>query len=178
MFSSLFARLFRHFGARYSYDTDYLETMAHCYPGKAWRYILSAPFSQHRGHAPAAACFSAKLRSAHLSGCGPCVRLVFSMAIEANVAAPQLQAVLTNDVNGMNAETLLGYRYATAVHQQSDELPALITDIEVHYGLRGLWDMALAVAFGQFYPVTKRGLGVAAACESPETLVRELDVGS
>ncbi len=175
MISSLYARLFKIFGDRYTYDTGYLEQMARIYPEKAWRYFLSAPFSQHRRHAPETAYFAAKLRSALLSGCGPCVRLVLAMAKEANVAQSQLRTILTNDTNEMHAETLLGYRYATAVHQQSSELPEIIKDIEILYGLRGLWDMALAVAFGQFYPVIKRGLGVAVACEPPETLVRELN---
>lgn len=175
MISSLFVRLFRMFGARYGYDTAYLEKMAQIYPEKAWRYLLSAPFSQHRRHAPDTAYFSAKLRSALLSGCGPCVRLVLEMAKEAKVAPAQLQAVLTNKTNEMCAETLLGYRYSTAIHHQTPDLQEIIKDIEILYGQRGLWDMALAVAFGQFYPVIKRGLGVAVACEPPETLVRELN---
>lgn len=175
MISSLFARLFRTFGSRYGYDTTYLEKMAQIYPEKAWRYMLSAPFSQHRRHAPDTVYFPAKLRSALLSGCGPCVRLVLEMAKEANLSQPQLQAVLTGNTEEMSAETLLGYRYATAIHHQTHELPEIIKDVEILYGLRGLWDVALAVAFGQFYPVVKRGLGVAVACEPPEILVRELD---
>lgn len=175
MYSILFTRLFRQFGAKYGYDTTYLQQMAKAYPGKAWLYFLAAPFSLHRSYAPATAYFAAKLQSACLSGCGPCVRLVLAMAREAGVEPHQLRAVLIKDIDQMNAETLLGYRYAIAVHQQAPDLFTIIRDIEVLYGSRGLWDMALAVAYGQFYPMIKRGLGVAVACEPPETLLREID---
>ena len=168
--NTLFAKL----GARYDYDVGYLRDLGEAYPALAWRYLLMSIFSAHYGSIPRDAYFAAKFRAALLSDCGPCSRLVARVGWESGMAKDQLIAVLEGASEAMNADTALGFRFAEATLGRNNAQDEIIREVEIGYGRRGLWDLSMAVAMGQFYPTLKSGLGARTACQPPRYLVREI----
>ncbi len=164
MLRSLLRQGFARFGRRYRYDTSYLEELAEAYPGKAVRFALLGTHASHHGYVPTDAFYAAKLRSARLADCGPCVGLVTAMGLEAGVPESILRAILEGRPEDLPEACALAYRYAGAMLGSEAVLPELCREIELRFGRRGLWDLACAVAWGQFYPVLKRGLGRAESC--------------
>ncbi len=175
MIRYLAKRAFDSFRRRYDYDTDYLTELADSYPAKTWRYILTSPLALHHRFVPAELYFAAKLRSTVRADCGDCARLALRMAREAGVAKSQLQAILNQNPGRMDRWVEIGYRYADAVLDRSADLDGLIREIEIEFGRRGLWDMTFAVAFGQFYPQIKAGLGVQVSCLPAPLMAQEID---
>src|SRR5690349_2437908 len=83
----------RRFGARYDYDTGYMEDLADLSPGAFFKLGLLTPFTQERFGLPAAPYYAAKFIAARTSGCGPCAMLVVRMAEEAGVGTDALAAI-------------------------------------------------------------------------------------
>lgn len=177
MISYLMRKAFASFGRRYNYDISHLEEVSDIYSAKAWRYMLLTPFSQHYTAASKEACFAAKITSTHMADCGPCTNLTLQMAIEAGIDRTQLSAILLGDKAAMSPDILLGYNYAYAMNENSPAFLDLIQEVEIQFGKRGLWDMASAVAMGDFYPKLKRGLGKAKSCLAPAEIAKEISNG-
>ena len=162
----LFKALLRSFANRYHYDVNYIEEMDRNAPGTLFRYLLAAPLGQYNRTAPTELFWSAKVTATQAQDCGPCVRLVYNMATEAGVCAEQLAALLTESEETMSEETRLGRLYAQAVlTQDAPGLADLGEQIEGRWGKGAIAELALAVAYGAFYPTLKRGLGHAQSCE-------------
>jgi hypothetical protein len=165
------------FANRYDYDASYMGEYAEASPGGFLRYLVAMPFAQYRKKAPLHVYFAAKLVATRRADCGPCLRLVYNMAREADVDEVVIRAALMDDVSGLNdriqAEDVdLAVRYANAVLDQD-----LITVGDVGEAILNRWDRATlneiagAIAFGQFFPTLKRGLLHAQTCEP---VLREL----
>ena len=174
MIKFLLQKGFASFGQKYKYDTAYLEEVSTIYPAKAWRYAMLSPYVQHRTAASKEAYFAAKITAAHITDCGPCTDLTIEMAIEAGIAHAQLKAIILGDKSAMTPDILLGHNYAHAMIENSASLTGYIRDITIQFGKRGLWDMASAVALGEFFPKLKRGLGEAKSCIAPQQLAKEI----
>lgn len=177
MISFLLRKAFAAFGRKYNYDTSYLHDVATIYPAKAWRYMLLTPYSLHRSSASKESYFAAKITSSHIADCGPCTYLCVEMALEAGIKQQDLNSIILGNEPDMSPDILLGYQYAHAVHANSPSLGGLIDEIEIQYGKKGLWDLSTAVAFGEFYPNLKRGLGEAKSCMAPTEIAKEINNG-
>ncbi len=178
MISFLMRKAFAAFGRKYNYDTTYLQEVSTIYPAKAWRYLLLAPYSLHRSSASKESYFAAKITSAHIADCGPCTNLCVEMALEAGIDRQKLNPIILGTEKAMSPDILLGYKYAHTIHANSPSLDALIHEIEIQYGKRGLWDLSTAVAMGDFHPKLKRGLGEAKSCLAPSEIVKEITSGT
>jgi len=163
MLKSLLRHVARKFGARYDYDTRYMEDLADLSPAAFFKLGMLTPFTQERFGLDAAPYFAAKFIAARAAGCGPCAMLVVRMAEEAGVSAAQLAAVARS--GPADPDMRLAADYAAAVLDGSFELAELIDAVRTRFGQSGLWALASAVAAGQFYPSLKRGLGAALSCE-------------
>ncbi len=162
-----FAKLIlRRFSRRYEYDVTYLQEMAHVAPGAFFSYLLTAPLTRYRKAAPKDAYYTAKLVATRRFDCGPCLRLVVNMAREAGVDESTLRSVLGGNEEQVSDGVRLAMRYANAVIDQSAaELAELGETVASRWGQAAVTDLALAVAFGAFFPTMKRGLGYAQSCE-------------
>jgi len=154
------------FSRRYDYDLNYIYELAEVTPGAAVGWLLLSPLSKYRKVAPVEAYFAAKLVATQRSDCGPCVKLVYNLAREANVDKDTLRAILLDDQEHFSDDVRLATKFANAVIDQSAlEISELSETIVSRWGKAAQTDMAVAVAFGMFYPTFKRGLGHAQSCE-------------
>ena len=163
--SSLFAPLLRNFANRYDYDVGYVEEMNDTAPGTLWRYLLASVFGQYRRAAPVDAYFAAKITATKVQDCGPCLRLVCNMALEAGVDEGKLAAILREDYDNLTEATGLAVQFANAVCQRDAEAEMACRERLLDVcGEAAIPDLAIAIAYGGFYPTLKRGLGRAHAC--------------
>ena len=116
--SSLFAPLLRNFAKRYDYDVGYVEEMNDAAPGTLWRYLVGSVFGQYRRAAPIEVYYAAKVTATKAADCGPCLRLVSNMAIEAGVDEATLAAILREDLDALDEATGLSVRFANAVSER------------------------------------------------------------
>lgn len=166
----IFAWSLDHFAQRYDYDVDYLHEMEADAPGSLWRYLLLAPLSQRCSTAPPEAYFTAKLLATQQQDCGPCVRLVVNMAVQAGVDKNLLLGLLRGDADDLHEDTVLVINFTRQIlaQESATDYGAAIAQ---RWGAGAVADLSLAIAFGGFYPTLKRGLGHAQSCEP---VVREL----
>ena len=163
-FRALAHAALRRFGRRYDYYTAYLSAMLEASAGSFLAFSLLLPASSYRSSAPVAAYFTAKLVGAVSEDCGPCAQLVVNMAREAGVAEDELRAVLEREPDRMSADARAAFRFAEAlVGRTPDEDPARDA-VRALWGDAGVVDLALALAVGRVYPMTKAGLGFAREC--------------
>lgn len=170
----LIKRAFAAFGKKYNYDVDYMLEMAEIYPAKAWQFALIAPLFEHFSAVPVDVYYAVKIYAAKLAGCGPCLELTLNMAQQASIEKQQIAYLILDDVAKMSPQILLGYKYALAVDQNDADLLELIDEVKIEYGKKGLWDLANAFTFGQYYPKLKRGIGEAVSCRRPQDMLKEL----
>ncbi len=176
MLKYIYKKKMREFGEAYDYDMSYMEELVDIYPEKASLYVKAMPLSSHNGYLPKELYYAIKLRSMQLADCGPCLKLSLTMAGRAGLSKAALSAILTGDLEGMPRYIKLGWAYADAVVNRTDKMDELTREIEIEFGKRGLWDASLAVVYGQFYPIMKRGLGIATACSPVSVLLEDLEL--
>lgn len=153
----------RRFGARYRYDTGYMERLADLSPGAFLKLGLVSPFTQERYGLPPEIYFAAKFIAARAAGCGPCVMLVVRMAEEQGVDPARLATIARR--GPADPAMRLAADYAAAVTANSPDLAQLCEDVRDRFGEKGLWGLASAIAAGQFFPTLKRGVGAALSCD-------------
>jgi hypothetical protein len=174
MLKYIYKKKMREFGEEYDYDMSYMEELVDIYPEKASYYVKAMPLASHNGHLPQELYHAIKMRSMQLADCGPCLKLSMTMAERSGLSKEMIGAVLTGDLVGMPRYIQLGWHYAEAVINRTDKMEEYTREIEIEFGKRGLWDASLAVVYGQFYPILKRGLGIAQVCAPVSVLMEEL----
>lgn len=151
-------------GKRYDYDVSYMTFMLDRAPKAFFKFAKIMDVARHAGSAPADAVYAAKLVAALSEDCGPCVQIVVNMARESGVPGMQIAAVLTRNAYAQNPHANLGVRFAEAVIHRLPEEDDVREEVRAAWGDRGVVDLALAIAIGRVFPMTKAGLGFAKAC--------------
>lgn len=152
------------FEKHYDYDMGYARGMLRASRGAFLRFSLFSRFAQVREQVPAAPWFAARIAATLFEDCGPCTQLVLRMAEEAGVDAARLRAIVAGDEAALDAETLLGLRFARAVLTRAPDCGALHDEALRRWGERGVVSLALIIANTRVYPTLKRALGYAHAC--------------
>lgn len=151
------------FERRYGYDAAYMHEIVDTDTVAGVRLMLAVGFLTHDFGAPADMVFAAKIRSALRADCGPCLRLAVDMAREAGLGAETLLPALGH--GDVGEDVGLAIRYADAVLENGLELAELTDEVRTRFGDRARAGLAVAILSGQFYPLLKRAMGHAVACE-------------
>jgi hypothetical protein len=154
----------RRYGRRYDYDTSYLEAVLDRAPAAFLLFSGILPIASYRSTAPASAWFAAKLVGAVSEDCGPCTQLVVNMAREAGVPGEALRAVLERDAAAMDDDVSVAVRFAEAVIGRTADEDDAREAVRARWGDGGVVDLALGIAVGRVFPMTKAGLGYAKEC--------------
>ncbi len=154
----------RRFGARYEYDTGYLEALLDASPAAFVKFTRVAALSRHRRRVPVEAAFAAKLVGALAEDCGPCVQLVADMAHEAGVADNEIRAILASDTAAMSDTVRAAYDFADALVRRGSSLDRRRDAVRLLWGATGIVDLTLAAQASRLFPMVKAGLGFAKAC--------------
>lgn len=164
MIRALLKTGFRRFGARYNYDTRYMNHIADTSTWAALRMSALPFYSQFRGPKDARAVWAGAMLGSTLDGdCGPCLQLIVDMAIEAGVSANLLVLCLEGDAHAAG-DVGLGFRFSQAAIANAPDLDSLRQEIETRFGATAVTAASFAASSGRIYPVLKRGLGFGQTC--------------
>lgn len=158
----------RRFAARYAYDADYMNDIVDTSVSAGLRLAALPLFTQFAGPKAARDIRAGAVLASTLDGdCGPCVQLVFDMAVEAKVPANLLVSCLRGRPD-MAGEVGLGFRFAQAAIADSPDLEEIRAEIERRHGKPAVVVAVFAASSGRIYPVLKRGLGFGQTCSKVE----------
>jgi hypothetical protein len=156
----------RAFERRYGYDGSYMHELVELDRTGFLRFMqISSGLGQHAGCLPPAAFFAARLAAILHEDCGPCAQLVVDMALEAGVAPATLTALAAGRPDEADGDAALAFRFARALLAASPALEDLRTAATARFGDAGPADLGLAVVSARVYPVLKRAMGQAHACQ-------------
>ncbi|WP_029039848.1 hypothetical protein [Cucumibacter marinus] len=155
----------RRFGSRYDYDTGYLADLAEDDPVAMIKMGMAGAYFSHNFGLPVDVAHTARLIGTRSADCGPCLKLAIAMAREDGVGLETIVNVLKGRHDALSPDVSLTAQYARAVTEDGGALSGLVAECEARWGRRGLAGLSTAIVSGQFYPMIKRGLGLALSCE-------------
>ena len=168
MFKHLLKRQISAFENQYDYDMGYAHRMLQASLGAFLRFAMFSRGAQMREDVPAAPWFAARIAAALYEDCGPCTQLVVRIAEEAGIDNKLLCAIVAGDEASLDADTLLGLRFAQAVLTRAADCAAVHDEVTRRWGERGVVSLALIIANTRVYPTLKRALGYAHTCSRVE----------
>jgi len=151
------------FERRYDYDATYLHELADISPRDFYRFAKVQMTLQSKHHAPRDALQAAAIGGALVEDCGPCVQIASDCAVEAGMNGDTIKALLSGLPTNTDAQ--LGFDYARALLNGSEALDTLRETIETRWSKRGLIALTFMAMAARNFPVIKRALGHAKACQ-------------
>jgi len=151
------------FERKYDYDATYLHELADISPRDFYRFAKVQMTFQSTRHAPRDALQAAAIGGALVEDCGPCVQIASDRAVEAGMSADTIKALLSGQPASADAQ--LGFDYARALLNASENLDGLRESIEARWGKRGLLAVSFMAMAARNFPVIKRALGHAKTCQ-------------
>lgn len=165
MLDFLARRSIEAFGRHYAYDVDFLRYMLDHAPRTLRRFGAVSRLAAHRETVAPVAVFAAKLVGTLHEDCGPCVQLVADMAREAGVTGGSVKAVLAGDVESLDDDAAVAYRFASALATRGPGLNEARAVVRDRWGDQGVVELTMAVQIGRLFPMVKVGLGFAHSCQ-------------
>ena len=157
-------RYTRGFERRYNYDATYMHEMADISPSGFVRFaVMQLAGGNWRGGAPLVPWCAAGIAGALVEYCGPCVQIASDMAVEAGMPGDIIAALLSGKPTDADAQ--LAFDYGRALLNAAPELDDLREQIEKKWGKRALLAISLRALTARNFPVLKRALGHAKACQ-------------
>ena len=163
MIRALLHKYVSSFERKYDYDATYLHELADISPRDFWRFAKVQMTLQSKHHAPRDALQAAAVGGALVEDCGPCVQIASDRAVEEGMSGETIKALLSGQPT--NADAQLGFDYARALLNGSENLDSLRETIETRWGRRGLMALTFMAMAARNFPVLKRALGHAKTCQ-------------
>jgi alkylhydroperoxidase family enzyme len=157
-------RIVRSMESRLGVRLEYLRTLVRVRPGVLWRMLIFLAAAAPRPGVPRRAIHLAGLGATLALDCGECVQIAVNLARRDGVPTDVLAAVVEGRREALTSDDVLAVAFGEAVSRDGDDVEELRLRLVERYGEGGAQELALAVAFAQFYPVLKRGLGMARSC--------------
>jgi hypothetical protein len=164
MLKSFLHRYIRGFEKRYGYDARYMHDMTDISTTGFNRFaIVQVTGGQWQGDAPRDPWHAAGIAGALVEDCGPCVQIASDIAIEGGMPSAIIAALLAGAP--ADADAQLGFDYGRALLHGSENLDDLREAIERKWGKIALLAISLHAMTARNFPVIKRALGHAKACQ-------------
>jgi hypothetical protein len=163
MIKFLLHKFLSRFERQYDYDATYLHELADISPSAFRRFASVQLKLQSKGDAPRDALQAAAIGGALVEDCGPCVQIASDRAVEAGMSGDTIKALLSGQP--ANADAQLGFDYARALLNGSENLDALRESVETRWSKRGLIALTFMAMAARNFPVLKRALGHAKTCQ-------------
>lgn len=145
-------------------ELPYLYSVIEHAPGAVFPIVLSMPSANYGKSVPAPVLHMARLGATKAQDCGECLQIAVNVALQEDVSANHIEAVLTGRQSDSPSEYVDAFEFGSRVGAgfEADELRSAMRD---RYSERGLIELSMAAAGAQFFPVLKRGMGFAEACD-------------
>lgn len=144
-------------------ELDHLRTMARTAPGLLGRVALFMPLLGYRKRVPGDLMHMAVIGATAAQDCGQCLQIAVNVAVQAGLAPEVVEAAVrgrTEALTEAQADALLfGERVSTGLDAEE-----VRRALEARVGEAGMVELASAVAGAQYFPVLKRGMGLAQSC--------------
>jgi AhpD family alkylhydroperoxidase len=164
MLKSFLHRYVRGFAKRYNYDASYMHEIADISTAGFIRLaLMQTAGGQWQSNAPRDPYHAAGIAAVLVEDCGPCVQIATDIAVEAGVPPQTIAALLAGAPTDPDAQ--LGFEYGRALIGGSDEVDTLREAIERKWGKAALLAISLHALTGRNFPVIKRAMGHAKACQ-------------
>lgn len=163
MIKWLMHRYIRKMETHYNYDGTYMHEMMDATLAGSRRFLKIQNAGDWQGDAPANAYWAAGLASALLEDCGPCVQIGTDIAIENGMDANIIKALLSGAPTDADAQ--LGFDFSRALLTHSQKLDELREKVETKWGKAALIALSLRAMTTRNFPILKRALGHAKACQ-------------
>ncbi len=161
---SILRRRVQSFEETFGYDAGYMHEILDTSLPAFLRFGMMEGLAKHREDVPVEVWYAAKLVAAVSEDCGPCTQLVVDMALGEGVSPDLIEAIVKHDVDAMDADTALGFRFATASLAHAIEANALREQIAARWGGRAVVSLAITMAASRVFPAVKYAMGHGQAC--------------
>jgi hypothetical protein len=151
------------FESHYGYDASYMHDINSISASATIRLMMLSGMTNYCG-TDKSVWGGAALAATVYGDCGPCAQLVIDRLIEQGLDAKQLTACINKDWRTADAMGL-GFRFAQATLNNSHCLEILRSDILEKHGDTALIAASFATVSYPVYPLLKRALGSAKACQ-------------
>lgn len=152
------------FEAKHSYNSDYLREITDTSASASMRLMLLSGMTGYTGNKSPVWGGAALAGTLH-GDCGPCAQLIVDQLIEMKFDTAELRACINSDWQAAGA-TGLGFRFAQAVLNNSDNVSQLRNEIVSNHGKEALTAAAFATTSYPVYPFLKRAMGYDQSCAS------------
>jgi len=156
-------RYIRSMESRYNYDATYLHELADTSTTAFRKYMKAQMAARWRSNVPSPIWHAAGIAGALVEDCGPCVQIASDMAMEAGLAPQTVKALLSGTPAPADAQ--LAFDYGRALLNASENLDDLREQVERRWGKEGAIALSFAPMYARNFPVLKRALGHARACQ-------------
>ncbi len=133
-------------------------------PGLFLKLCAFSPLATHAKRADRILVHLARIGAMQVYDCGSCLQLAIDFAIKDGVPAELLRRALLR-TDGEADDERLAFSFGRATAAAAECLPALAEDVRRRFGDGTLVELSLAAATAAVFPTTKRGLGLASACD-------------
>jgi alkylhydroperoxidase family enzyme len=149
---------------RVGVQLDYLRAMVRVRPGVLRRMMLYLAAAAPRSGVPRRAVHLAGVGATMALDCGECVQIAVNVARDDGVPPEVLAAVVGGRRHELDPDDQDVVAFGEAATLYGADTEQLRLRMVERFGEEGAQELALAVAFAQFFPVLKRGLGMARSC--------------
>ena len=145
-------------------ELPYLRAVVEHAPGAMIPIGMSMPAAGYGGVVPAPVLHMVRLGATQAQDCGECLQIAVNVARRDAVAGSDIEAAVHGRHSTLSEEYREAYLFGTHVGAGLDA-DELRESLRARYSERGLIELSMAAAGAQFFPVLKRGMGYARACD-------------
>ena len=148
----------------YDYDVSYMQKILKTDLMAFLKFMGFQTMSSHSGNLPAGPLFAARMRAIIWDDCGPCTQLVVNMALDAQVSADIVYAIVERDLKKLPEDIALVVKFSELVLAHNPDADNLREKIRDLWGDEGLIAIAYNISSYRVYPALKYTLGYGKSC--------------
>lgn len=164
MIRILLTRLVARFERMLGVELPYLRAVTEHSPSALLPIALSMPASAYGRQVPASVLHMVRLGATQAQDCGECLQIAVNMAVRDSIAAEDIRAALSGRFDELSSEFAEAFEFGRLAGGQPAS-PDCREALRARYSEKGLIEASMAAAGAQFFPVLKRGMGFAHACD-------------
>lgn len=164
MIQTLLTKLVMRFEKTLGVGLPYLHAVVADAPGALVPIGLSMPASSYGQVVPAPVLHMVRLGATQALDCGECLQIAVNLAVKDSLEADDIRAALDGRLDHLSPEYAEAFEFGRLASGQPVPLETREA-IRMRYSDRGLIEASMAASGAQFFPVLKRGMGYADACD-------------